>query len=58
MAAATQPRRQGQLARFFSDQRKWTPYVFLAPFFITFAVFTLYPMLPRRHHGLSGIGGL
>jgi ABC-type sugar transport system permease subunit len=29
--------------RFFSDQRKWTPYLFIAPFFITFAVFTLWP---------------
>jgi ABC-type sugar transport system permease subunit len=34
-----------QLAAFFSDQRKWTPYVFVAPFFLTFAVFTLYPMI-------------
>ncbi len=30
---------------FFSDQTKWTPYLFIAPFFITFAVFTLYPLL-------------
>lgn len=30
---------------FFSDQTKWTPYLFVAPFFITFAIFTLYPML-------------
>jgi ABC-type sugar transport system permease subunit len=45
MAAIAPPTRRGRVARFFSDQRKWTPYVFLAPFFITFAVFTLYPML-------------
>ena len=45
MAVAVPPHRRSRLARFFSDQRKWTPYVFLAPFFITFAVFTLYPML-------------
>lgn len=48
MAVIAQPRRRSPLARmghFFSDQRKWTPYVFVAPFFITFAVFTLYPML-------------
>jgi ABC-type sugar transport system permease subunit len=31
--------------RFFQDQRKWVPYLFVAPFFITFAIFTLYPML-------------
>ena len=45
MAAVTQTRSQNKLVRFFSDQRKWTPYLFLAPFFLTFAVFTLYPML-------------
>lgn len=45
MAAVPQQRSQSQLSRFFSDQRKWTPYVFLAPFFITFGIFTLYPML-------------
>jgi ABC-type sugar transport system permease subunit len=45
MAAIAPPTRRGRVARFFSDQRKWTPYIFLAPFFITFAVFTLYPML-------------
>lgn len=45
MAVAAQPRHPGRVARFFSDQRKWTPYLFLSPFFITFAVFTLYPML-------------
>ncbi len=48
MAAIAQTRRRGtfaQVAHFFADQRKWTPYIFVAPFFITFAVFTLYPML-------------
>jgi len=34
-----------RLARFFGDQRKWAPYLFIAPFFLTFAVFTLYPLL-------------
>ena len=33
------------VASFFKDQRKWVPYLFVAPFFITFAIFTLYPML-------------
>lgn len=33
------------LVRWFSDQRKWTPYLFVAPFFITFGIFTLWPML-------------
>lgn len=30
---------------FFHDQRKWVPYLFVAPFFITFAIFNLWPML-------------
>lgn len=37
--------RRSSFARFIRDQRKWTPYLFVAPFFITFFVFTLYPML-------------
>ena len=48
MAIAAKPQRSGPLApigRFFSDQRKWTPYVFVAPFFLTFAVFPFYPMV-------------
>jgi ABC-type sugar transport system permease subunit len=40
----TQARRSG-IRRFFADQRKWMPYVFVAPFFITFAIFTLYPIV-------------
>ena len=36
---------QHPIARFFADQTKWTPYVFVAPFLITFCIFTLYPML-------------
>jgi ABC-type sugar transport system permease subunit len=31
--------------RFLSNQQKWAPYLFIAPFFITFAIFTLYPLL-------------
>ena len=45
MAVVAHPRRTGRVAHFFSDQRKWTPYLFLSPFFVTFAVFTLYPMV-------------
>lgn len=44
--AAVQPaRKRSPIGRFFTDQTKWTPYLFVAPFFITFAIFTLYPML-------------
>ena len=46
-------RRPG-FARFVRDQRKWTPYLFVAPFFITFFVFTLYPMLRAILMGLGG----
>jgi ABC-type sugar transport system permease subunit len=46
MVAESQ-RVQGRIAvsRFFRDQRKWSPYLFVAPFFIIFAIFTLYPLL-------------
>jgi len=37
--------RPSSFARFIRDQRKWMPYLFVAPFFTTFFVFTLYPML-------------
>lgn len=40
-----QYRQRSQIARFFADQRKWTPYIFVAPFFITFAIFQFYPLL-------------
>ncbi len=33
------------MSRFFRDQHRWVPYLFLAPFFITFAIFTLYPLV-------------
>lgn len=33
------------ITKFFKDQRKWVPYLFVTPFFVTFAIFTLYPML-------------
>jgi ABC-type sugar transport system permease subunit len=42
--SSTEIRRPRVLA-FLSDQRKWVPYLFVAPFFITFAIFTFYPML-------------
>ncbi len=34
-----------KVRRFFSDQRKWTPYLFIAPFFVTFTIFTLWPLV-------------
>ncbi|NLE43939.1 MAG: sugar ABC transporter permease [Chloroflexi bacterium] len=45
IAAAQPARKRSPIGRFFTDQTKWTPYLFVAPFFITFAIFTLYPML-------------
>ena len=48
MASLTVKRQQTwriRAGRFLADQRRWSPYLFIAPFFITFAVFTLYPML-------------
>jgi ABC-type sugar transport system permease subunit len=42
---AEHPPRLRTVLRFFRDQTKWTPYLFIAPFFLTFGVFTLYPML-------------
>jgi ABC-type sugar transport system permease subunit len=48
MASLTVKRQQTwhtRASRFLADQRRWSPYLFIAPFFITFAVFTLYPML-------------
>jgi ABC-type sugar transport system permease subunit len=46
IASQTKRSSPGQaIAAFFRDQTKWTPYLFIAPFFLTFAVFTLYPML-------------
>jgi len=48
MASLTVARRQhwrARAGRFLADQRNWAPYLFIAPFFITFAVFTLYPLL-------------
>ena len=38
-------KKRSPIVEFFTDQTKWTPYLFVAPFFITFAIFTLYPML-------------
>lgn len=37
--------RPPKIVRFFKDQRKWSPYIFVSPFFITFFIFTLYPLL-------------
>ena len=38
-------KQRSQIVRFLLDQRKWTPYIFVAPFFITFAIFQFYPLL-------------
>ena len=45
IAVAQTKKKRSPIIEFFSDQTKWTPYLFVAPFFITFALFTLYPML-------------
>jgi arabinosaccharide transport system permease protein len=45
IAVAQSKKKRSPIAEFFLDQTKWTPYLFVAPFFITFAIFTLYPML-------------
>jgi len=39
------PQQRSRVIAFLRDQRKWVPYLFVAPFFITFAIFTLYPMV-------------
>jgi ABC-type sugar transport system permease subunit len=44
-AVARPAKKRSPIVEFFTDQRRWTPYLFVAPFFITFAIFTLYPML-------------
>lgn len=36
---------QRRITRMFGNQRVWAPYLFIAPFFLTFAVFTLYPLV-------------
>jgi ABC-type sugar transport system permease subunit len=38
-------KRLSPVLSFLRDQRKWVPYLFVAPFFITFAIFTFYPMV-------------
>jgi ABC-type sugar transport system permease subunit len=46
--------------RFWADQRKWTPYLFVAPFFVTFFVFTGWPLLRAVTMGFQemvGFGG-
>jgi len=45
IAVSGPTKKRSPVLEFFSDQTKWTPYLFVAPFFITFAIFTLYPML-------------
>jgi ABC-type sugar transport system permease subunit len=46
--------------RFWADQRRWTPYLFVAPFFVTFFIFTAWPMLRAVTMGFQemvGFGG-
>jgi ABC-type sugar transport system permease subunit len=50
----TQVRRVGH---FFSKQRNWIPYVFVAPFFVTFALFQLYPMIRSIQMSFQEISG-
>ena len=45
IAITQSKKKRSPIVQFFSDQTKWTPYLFVAPFFVTFAIFTLYPML-------------
>jgi ABC-type sugar transport system permease subunit len=45
IAGVKSTKKRAPIVEFFADQTKWTPYLFVAPFFITFAIFTLYPML-------------
>jgi ABC-type sugar transport system permease subunit len=44
-ADSTQRKHRSKIVQFFAHQRNWMPYIFVAPFFITFAIFQLYPLL-------------
>jgi ABC-type sugar transport system permease subunit len=59
VVARTQHRRSA-FVRFWADQRKWTPYLFVAPFFVTFFIFTGWPLLRAVTMGFQemvGFGG-
>jgi multiple sugar transport system permease protein len=43
--SSTRSKQRSRMMRFWGDQRKWMPYLFLAPFFITFFVFQFYPLV-------------
>lgn len=45
------------VVKFFRHQYKWVPYLFVAPFFITFAVFNLWPMLRAVAMGFQEAAG-
>jgi len=45
LAESTQRKHRSKTARFFANPRNWTPYLFVAPFFIVFTIFQLYPLL-------------
>jgi ABC-type sugar transport system permease subunit len=59
-AAASTRHQHSAFARFWADQRKWTPYLFVAPFFITFFIFTGWPLVRAVTMGFQemvGFGG-
>jgi ABC-type sugar transport system permease subunit len=45
LTESTQRKRRSRIAQFFAKPRNWMPYIFVAPFFITFAIFQFYPLL-------------
>jgi arabinosaccharide transport system permease protein len=58
--AAGALKHRSAFVRFWADQRKWTPYLFVAPFFITFFIFTGWPLVRAVTMGfqeMAGFGG-
>jgi ABC-type sugar transport system permease subunit len=43
--AAPPSERKNSFVRWIKNERNWMPYLFVAPFFLTFIVFSLYPLL-------------
>lgn len=61
LAASLSPRRVRGMRAWSRWQRKAAPYVFVSPFFILFAVFSLYPILFSLYlsfHEWDAVGGL
>ena len=44
-AYATPSEGSSSLVRWLKNERNWMPYLFVAPFFLTFIVFSLYPLI-------------